>query len=132
MCRGCVEVAVSPEHQSLNVSCVLLCVECVSVWSWSELQFALQDLKIAVANTPSVHPLFVLYCIVYCKSVNGCVEGCRGVRKGVWRGVEVCVEGCVEGCEGVCGGVWKGVEGCTVAFTGERLRSTVDKSPPAT
>ena len=38
-----------------------LCVACVSVWSWS----ALQDLKIALANTPSVHPLFVLYCIVY-------------------------------------------------------------------
>ena len=30
---------------------------------------ALQDLKIALANTPRVHPLFVLYCIVYYKSV---------------------------------------------------------------
>ena len=49
--------------------CVLLCVEWVSVWSWSALQFALQDLKIALANTPSVHPLFVLYCIVYYTSV---------------------------------------------------------------
>ena len=37
------------------------------------LQFALQDLKIALANTPSVHPLFVLYCIVYYKSVCVCV-----------------------------------------------------------
>ena len=26
---------------------------------------ALQDLKIALTNTPSVHPLFVLYCVVY-------------------------------------------------------------------
>ena len=54
--------------------CVLLCVACVSVWSWSVLQFALQDLKIALANTPSVHPLFVLYCIVYYKSV--CAHAC--------------------------------------------------------
>ena len=46
---------------------------CVCVWSWSVLQFALQDLKIALANTPSVHPLFVLYCIVYYKSVFVCV-----------------------------------------------------------
>ena len=52
-----------PEHQSLKVSC--LCVACVSVWSRVALQFALQDLKIALANTPSVHPLFVLYCTVY-------------------------------------------------------------------
>ena len=52
--------------------CVCVCVACVSVWSWSALQFALQDLKIALANTPSVHPLFVLYCIVYyMKSVLG-------------------------------------------------------------
>ena len=42
------------------------------------LQFALQDLKIALANTPSVHPLFVLYCIVYYKSE--CVRG-RGSRR---------------------------------------------------
>ena len=47
--------------------CVLLCVVGVSVWSWSALQFVLQDLKIALANTPSVHPLFVLYCIVHYK-----------------------------------------------------------------
>ena len=57
--------------------CVLLCVGCVSVWSWSALQFALQDLKIALANTPSVHPPFVLYCIVYYKSV-------WDVTRGVW------------------------------------------------
>ena len=59
--------------------CVLLCV---SVWSWSALQFALQDLKIALVNTPSVHPLFVLYCIVYYErerereSVCVCVCAC--------------------------------------------------------
>ena len=63
---------VSPEHQSLNVSC--LGMACVSVWSWSALQFALQDLKIALANTPSVHPLFALYCIVSYKSV--CARVC--------------------------------------------------------
>ena len=56
---------------------VLLCVACVSVWSWSALQFALlRDLKIALANPPSVHPLFVLYCIVYYKSVCVCVCVC--------------------------------------------------------
>ena len=54
----------SPEHQSLNVSC--LCVACVSVWSWAALQFALPDLKIAV------HLLFALYCMVYYKSVFVC------------------------------------------------------------
>ena len=64
----------SPKHQSLNVSC--LCVACVSVWSWSALQFALQDLKIALTNTPSVQPLFVLYCIVYYKSMCVCVCVC--------------------------------------------------------
>ena len=52
---------------ALNVSC--LCVACLSVWSWSALQFATQDLKMALANTPRVHPLFVLYCIVYYKNV---------------------------------------------------------------
>ena len=52
----------------MRLVCVLLCVACVSVWSWSVLQFALQDLKIAMANIPRVHPLFVLYCIVYYKS----------------------------------------------------------------
>ena len=52
--------------------CVLLCVACVSVWSWSALQSAWQDLKIALANTPSVHPLFGLYCIVYYKGVCVC------------------------------------------------------------
>ena len=55
---------------------VLLCVACVSVWSWSALQFALQDLKIALANTPSVHPLFILYCIVYYKRERVCVYVC--------------------------------------------------------
>ena len=49
-----------------------ICVACVSVWPWSALQFALQDVKIAVANTPSVHPLFV--CIVYYKRVYGINE----------------------------------------------------------
>ena len=52
--------------------CVLLFAACVSVRFWSVLQFALQDLKIALANTLSVHPLFVLYCIVYYKSVCAC------------------------------------------------------------
>ena len=33
------------------------------------LQFVLQDLKIAQATTPSVRPLFVLYCTVYHKIV---------------------------------------------------------------
>ena len=57
-------------------ACVLLCVVCVSVWSWFALQFALQDLKITLANTPSVHPLFVLHCIVYYKCVCVCVCVC--------------------------------------------------------
>ena len=52
-----------------SVLSVCWCVACVSVWSWSVLQFALQDLKIALANTPNAHPLFVLCCIVYYKSV---------------------------------------------------------------
>jgi hypothetical protein len=58
---------VSPKHQSLSVSC--LCVVCANVWSWVALQFVLQDLEIALANTPIVHPLFVLYCTVYYKRV---------------------------------------------------------------
>ena len=62
----------SPKHQSLNVSC--LCVECVIVWSWVVLQFVLQDLKVALANTPSVHPLFVLYYTVYYKRVCAAVD----------------------------------------------------------
>ena len=33
------------------------------------LQFALQDLEICLANTPSVHLLFVLYCTDYYKRV---------------------------------------------------------------
>ena len=58
-----------------------LCVACVSVWSWSALQFALQDLKIALANTPSVHPLFciVLYCILHewvCVCLCLCLSPC--------------------------------------------------------
>ena len=60
----------SPEHQSLNVSC--LCVACVSVWSSSALPLALQDLKIVtIWQILHVHPLFVLYCIVCYKSVCG-------------------------------------------------------------
>ena len=55
---------------------MLLCVVGVSVWSWSALQFVLQDLKIALANTPSVHPLFVLYCVVYYKSACVCQKHC--------------------------------------------------------
>ena len=52
-----------------------VCVHlCVSVRSWSVLQFALQDLKIALANTPSVHPPLVLYCIVYYKTVSTSVR----------------------------------------------------------
>ena len=58
----------------LNVSC--LCVACVRVWSWFVLQFALQDLKIALATTPSVHPLFVLYCMAYVKCVCVCARTC--------------------------------------------------------
>ena len=59
------------------------------------LQFALQDLKIALANTPSVHPLFVLYCIVYYKRERVCVCVSRWLHlspgpvqsnKGVWCG----------------------------------------------
>ena len=47
-------------------------VSCVSVWSWSVLQFALQDLKIVtIRQILHVHPLFVLYCIVCYKSVWG-------------------------------------------------------------
>ena len=49
-------------------------------WSWSALQFALQDLKIALANTPSVHPLFVLYCIVYYKRERESVCVCGRMR----------------------------------------------------
>ena len=79
--------------------CVLLCVGCVSVWSWSVLQFALQDLKIALANTPSVHPLFVLYCIVYYKRV--CVCAC--VRVHARAVVCVCVCVCVAGGGGGAG-----------------------------
>ena len=76
----------SPEHQSLNVSClcVAVCWVCVSVWSWSALQFALQDLKIALANTPRVHPLFVLYCIVYYKRERECVCVTVGGICGAW------------------------------------------------
>ena len=69
--------------------CVLHVLVCVSVWSWSALQFALQDLKIAMANTPSVHPPFVLYCIVYYKSVSvcKCVCVCKCVYLWVSGGV---------------------------------------------
>jgi hypothetical protein len=67
----CVCVCVCPRFSvallvvSLNVSLLVP----FGRWSWSVLLFALQDLKIALANTPRVHPLFVLYCIVYYKSV---------------------------------------------------------------
>ena len=78
----------SPEHQSLNVS--RLCVACVSVWSWSALQFALQDLKIfTICQILHVHPLFVLCCIVCYK------RACEYVS------VYVCVCVCV--CVHVCG-----------------------------
>ena len=40
------------------------------------LQFALHDLKIALANAPSVHPLFVLCCILYCIVYYKCVCVC--------------------------------------------------------
>ena len=63
------------EPRAPVAECVLSVCCCVSVWSWSALQFALQDLKIALATTPSVHPLFVLYCIVYYKSVCVCWGG---------------------------------------------------------
>ena len=53
----------SPEHQLLNVPC--LCVGCVSVWSWSALQFAPQDLKIVMIWQILRAPTFciVLYCM---------------------------------------------------------------------
>ena len=70
--RVCVQVVVSPEHQSLNSSCLF--VAFVNVWSWVALQFAQQDLKIALANTPNEHPLFVFYCMVYYKCVCVCVQ----------------------------------------------------------
>ena len=51
-----------------------LCVVCVPVWSWSALQFALQDLKIVtIWQILHVHPLFVLYCIVWYNSVYACL-----------------------------------------------------------
>ena len=70
-CLGGTQAVVSPEHPSLNVSC--LCVACVCVWTWFAVQFMLRDLKIASASTPSAPPLFVLYCMVYYKCV--CVGG---------------------------------------------------------
>ena len=57
---------------------------------------ALQDLKIALANTPSVHPLFVLYCIVYYKRERErecvCVCVCQACSS---RFNSVCVFCCV-------------------------------------
>ena len=97
------QVVVSPEHQSLHVS--YLWVACVSVWSWFVLQFALQDPKNALANTPSVHPLFVLYCMVYYKSVCCvcvCVVCCVCVCVCVCVFVCVCVCACVRACVRVC------------------------------
>ena len=65
--QGCVQRIITCSSLCLCVCvCVCMCV-CVCVWFWVALQFALQDLKIALANTPSVHLLFVLYCIVYYK-----------------------------------------------------------------
>ena len=52
----------SPEHQLLHVSC--LCVLCASVWPWFALQFALQDLKIALASSGNKCTLTV--CTVLC------------------------------------------------------------------
>ena len=53
------------------------------VWSWSVLQFALRDLKIALANTPSVHPRFLLQeCVCFCVSV--CMPVCLCVYLSVW------------------------------------------------
>ena len=83
VCRVCICVTLisesvlrchSLEAHGKQHAGMLLCVVCVSVWSWCALQFALQDLKIALVNTPSVHPLFVLYCIVYYKSACMCVR----------------------------------------------------------
>ena len=61
-------VVLSPEHQSPSVSC--LWVACVAAQSSFALQFALPDLKIALVNTPSLHPLFVLCCMVHYKRVR--------------------------------------------------------------
>ena len=67
------------------------------------LQFVLQDLKIALANTPSVHPLFVLYCIVYYESVCVFVCGGGGVG-GRGFGTQWTTIGAAEGsCRNVCG-----------------------------
>ena len=60
----------------LYTECVLSCVACVIVLSWVVLQFALHDLKIALGNTPSVHPLFALCCTVCYKCVCLCVCVC--------------------------------------------------------
>ena len=59
------------EPQALVAECFLsVCCVCVSVWSWSALQIALQNLKIVMIwQILHVHPLFVLYCIVCDKTV---------------------------------------------------------------
>ena len=83
--------------------CVLLWVASDGVLSWSALQFALQDLKIALANTSSVLSLFVLYCIVLyttrvCVWVGGWVlEGHARVHPSiqVTRSSSVCLIGLI-------------------------------------
>ena len=69
----------SPEHRSLNASCrCVACVACVGVWSWSALQFALQDLKIALIAMLQVctHCLYCspppFYQLRPCPSCSGC------------------------------------------------------------
>ena len=66
---GWVSEPKAPPPPPINKVWACLCVACGIVWSCLALQFALPDLKMALANTPSVHPLFVLYCIVRYKSV---------------------------------------------------------------
>ena len=57
------------------MSCLcVVCVVCVSVWSWSALQFALLDLKIVtIREILHVHQPFVLCCIVCYKRERVCV-----------------------------------------------------------
>ena len=87
-------VAVSPEHQSLNVSC--LCVACISVWSWSALQFALQDLNI-VTIWPNATCTHFLYCTVLYATRERERERERERKR-----VCVCVFVCVCVCVCVC------------------------------
>ena len=73
-----------------------VCLLRVSVWSWLALHFALQDLNIALANAPSIHPLSVLYCAVYCKRER------ERERERERVCVCVCVCVCVRACVCVC------------------------------